>query len=288
MYYLLKGILYPISLLPLGILYGLSNFLYFVLYTCFGYRKVVTRNNLLLSFPEKSVAEIIDIEKKFYLNLCDSIVESIKLISISKKELGKMFTTNFEILDKPFAEGRNAQSHISHLFNWEAATVHAGWFMNYQFVGIYNRISSKAFNKLMYTTRSRSGVQMIDMDDMQVAIPKVQKQPNIMWGIISDQNPSEPRRGHWHEFLHRETVFFKGAELIARRYNNVVFFGKIVKVKRGKYKIELVEAFANGGATKDGEITTAYIKYLEECIKQQPENWVWSHRRWKHVKKASN
>jgi KDO2-lipid IV(A) lauroyltransferase len=104
-----------------------------------------------------------------------------------------------------------------------------------------------------------------------------------LWGFIADQNPSDPKRVSWNDFFHRKTAFSKGAEFVARRYNNLVFFGELIKIKRGYYRINMKLAFEQPKETKDGEITEAYVRFLEDSIKRQPENWVWSHRRWKHV-----
>lgn len=281
MYYILYYTLYLISLLPFRVLYILSDLLYLILFRVFKYRKVITISNLQRSFPEKSVQEIENICKKFYINLCDSIVETVKLLSISQEELAKRNTVNWDVLSDAYATGRVAQAHLSHLFNWEWGTVLCNWKTDYHFTGIYNPISNKTFDRLMNTIRTRSGTIMIEMDNMLAEMGHYQEK-NTLWGFVADQNPSEQRRGVWVDFLNQKTVFFKGPELVARRYNNIVIFGRIIKLKRGYYTIELVKVFDEGAKTKEGEITHAYAKFLEESIRQQPENWVWSHRRWKH------
>jgi Kdo2-lipid IVA lauroyltransferase/acyltransferase len=283
MYYILYTVFYCFSLLPFWVLYGISNVLYYIIYKLLGYRKEVTKNNLTLSFPEKSEAEIQTIMDEFYKNLCDSVVETIKLLSISRKELDKRMKTNWEILADDIAKGRVMQAHLSHLFNWEMGTVAAGWNMTHTFTGLYNQVSYTPMDRLMKKIRSRSGALMIEMNSMLGVMAELQEK-NTMWGFIADQNPSEPRRGVWVNFLGRETSFFKGAEVVARRYGNAVYFGRLIKVKRGYYEIVLEKIYDNGRDTKDGEITTAFVRYLEECIRKQPSNWVWSHRRWKHVR----
>jgi KDO2-lipid IV(A) lauroyltransferase len=56
------------------------------------------------------------------------------------------------------------------------------------------------------------------------------------------------------------------------------------KVKRGYYKVEIIKLFDNPKDTKEFEITECHVKLLEKIIKEQPEYWLWSHRRWKHKK----
>jgi Kdo2-lipid IVA lauroyltransferase/acyltransferase len=287
MYYLLLAIFYPISYLPFPVLYLISDGLYFVIYKIIGYRKEVSYNNLKNSFPEKTEQELQAILKQFYKNLCDNVMETIKLLSISRAELDKRLTANWDVLNEAHATGRVAQGHLAHLFNWEWGTTACNWNTNYDFTCIYSELSSPSFERLMMKIRTRSKVRFVDMDATQKLMATYQKQ-NTLWGIIADQNPSEPRRSAWVDFLGRKTAFFKGAELMARRYNNIVLFGEIVKVKRGYYRIDITKMYDNARETADGEITETYVKYLEECIKRHPENWVWSHRRWKHVYQASS
>ncbi len=287
MYYLLLAIFYPVSYLPFPVLYGISDVLYYIIFKIIGYRKQVTYDNLRNAFPEKSEEAINKIAKDFYKNLCDNVVETIKLLTINRAELEKRFVGNWELLDEAHATGRLAQGHLAHLFNWEWGTTVCNWRTQYNFTCIYSELSNKAFERLLTKIRTRSHVRLIDMDDTQKEMAQLQQQ-NTLWGIIADQNPSEPRRSAWVDFFGRKTAFFKGAELMARRYNNIVFFGEIIKIKRGYYKLIITKMYNDAKSTKDGEITDAYVKYLEDCIRRNPSNWVWSHRRWKHIYQASN
>lgn len=284
MYQLTYGILYLISLLPFWVLYGISNFLYFVLYILLGYRKKVVRENLTISFPEKTTTEIISIEKKFYLSLCDSIVETIKMLSISKAALSKRIDANWDEIEN--IKDRNAVAYVSHQFNWEWGTLLTNEKITKQFLGPYLPLKSVVFEKLVKTIRSRFGTITIPADDMNEQLAIFQKQ-NVLWGFVADQTPADTKRCAWEDFFNRKTAFAKGAELVARRYNNPVLFGEFVKIKRGHYYVNLKLTFENPRETLDGEITAAYVRFLEDSIKRQPENWVWSHRRWKHVYKTN-
>ena len=281
LYYLVYFFLYLLSLLPLWFLYGVADVLYWILYRLLGYRKAVVSENLMRSFPEKEKAEIDTITKAYYHNLCDSIVETIKLMSISKQELSKRMTCNWEIFGSMTAQNRNGQAFMSHQFNWEWATVICNWHVPRRFTGIYMPLTNAVFDRLLFTIRSRAGMKLIRVHDMQRDMGSLQSD-ELLWGFIADQNPSDPKRVSWNDFMNRKTAFFKGPEFVARRYNNLVYFGEIVKIKRGYYEIKMKLAFEQPRDTKEGEITEAYVRFLEDSIKRQPANWVWSHRRWKH------
>lgn len=281
LYYLVYFFLYLLSLLPLWFLYGVADVLYWILYRLLGYRKAVVYENLTRSFPEKEKAEIATITKAYYHNLCDSIVETIKLMSISKQELSKRMTCNWEVFTSMTAQNRNGQAFMSHQFNWEWATVICNWHVPRRFTGIYMPLTNAVFDRLLFTIRSRAGMKLIRVHDMQRDMASLQSD-ELLWGFIADQNPSDPKRVSWNDFMNRKTAFFKGPEFVARRYNNLVYFGEIVKIKRGYYEINMKLAFEQPRDTKEGEITEAYVRFLEDSIKRQPANWVWSHRRWKH------
>jgi Lauroyl/myristoyl acyltransferase len=245
----------------------------------------VTRENLSLAFPEKTDSDRQKIMNAYYKNLCDSIVETIKLMSISEKKLSNRIHANWEALDIMDIQNRNGQGLVSHQFHWEWGTVICNWKIKRLFCGIYLPLTNSHFDRLMYYIRSRSGTKLIRVQDMQKSMNDIQKQ-KILWGFIADQNPSDPKRVSWNDFFNRKTAFFKGPELVARRNDNIVFFVETIKLKRGYYEMKIKPAFEHPRETSDGEITEAYVRFLEDSIKRQPENWVWSHRKWKHVQSA--
>ncbi len=279
LYQITYSLFYLFSLLPFWVLYGISDVGFVLLYHLVGYRKSVVRENLLLSFPDKTAEERLQIEKQYYRNLCDSIVESVKMFSISKKQLSRRIKVNWNCINDV---NGNVVAMMSHQFNWEWSTQFCNTNINKQFVGIYLPLKSAVFEKIMVKIRSRFGSLVIPVDDMKTLLADLEKQ-KITWGFIADQSPANTHRCVWVNFFHRKTAFMKGAEIVARRYNNVVIFGEIVRLKRGYYEIKLKLTFENPRQTADGEITEAYVRFLEDSIKRQPDNWVWSHRRWKHV-----
>ena len=238
-----------------------------------------------MAFPKKSEKERRRIERKFYRNLCDSIVETIKMFSISKKELSKRYANDWSVFND--IKGTNAIVFVSHQFNWEWGTLLTNAMIDKQFVGPYLPLNSKVFDKILLKIRSRFGSVAIPINEMARKIPVYQAQ-DALCGFVADQTPADTKRCVWEDFFHRKTAFAKGGELLAKRYNLPVLMGEMIKVKRGYYQTKIELTFENPRETEDGEITAAYVRYLEDSIKRQPENWVWSHRRWKHVYQKSD
>lgn len=282
MYYLLLFILYPLSLLPLRILYVLSDGMYVLLYHIIAYRKQLVLNNLRHAFPEKTEEEIKTICKKFYHSFCDQWTETLKLLSISQQELNRRIKGNWEVFHKLHKEGLNTYALLGHTFNWEWANVACQYNCKQQFAGVYMPQKSKAADRLLNKIRTRSGAWLISMK----AKRGFKRLNNVQYivGLIADQNPAVVKTATWYKFLNREAPFFNGPEVLAKRENAAVVFASIKKIERGYYEI-ILERFADDAtALPKGEMMQAYVRFMEEKIKTQPENWMWTHNRWKHIR----
>ncbi|RAJ03876.1 KDO2-lipid IV(A) lauroyltransferase [Chitinophaga skermanii] len=281
MYYLILGLLYLVSLLPFPLLYLLSDFLFVLVYYVFGYRKKVVLLNLRNSFPHKSEKEIQTIARKYYRNLTDMMVESIKLLTMRKSSLMKRFNCDLSVLQELYAKGKSCQLHLGHNFNWEWANLFCMQGVPYDFLVVFMPLTSKVMNRVFTHFREKFGSKLIPANDMKNGMaPWIGKQYLI--ALVADQNPGKASRGYWFKFLNQMTVFYKGPEMQARRYNIPVVFVNIRKRKRGYYDAELKLAFEFPQQEPEGAITQAFVDYLETKINEQPEDWVWSHRRWKH------
>lgn len=280
MYYLLLFILYPLSLLPLRVLYVLSDSMYLLLYYAIGYRKQLVMDSLRHAFPEKTEQEIQAICKKFYRTFCDQWTETVKLLSISEQELNRRIKGNWDVFHQLHEEGRNTYALLGHTFNWEWANVACQHNCNQQFAGVYMPQKSTAADRLMNRIRSRSGAWLISMKAKR-SFERLQDVQYIV-GLIADQNPPVVKAATWYSFMNREAPFFNGPEVLAKRANAAVVFAGIKKIRRGHYEIVLTKYTDDAATLPKGEMMQAYVRFMEEQIKAQPENWMWTHNRWKH------
>ncbi|MDB5201871.1 MAG: hypothetical protein JWQ27_1280 [Ferruginibacter sp.] len=280
MYYLIYGLLYLFSLLPFFILYAISDFAAFLLYRVFGYRKAIVINNLRIAFPEKNEAEINSIAKKFYTNLCDTFIETIKLLSLSESRIRKRAVIDLDECNALAAKGKNIQFHSGHQMNWEYANYAIALNLKAPWVGVYMRINNKALNKIFYDMRERYGTVLVAAQEFRTRMHSVFNKQYTL-GLAADQNPGTPAAASWLYFFGRPTSFVTGPDKGARKNNTAVVFVKFVKVKRGYYRYEPTLITENGADLKEGELTLLYRDFLEQTIRQEPDNYLWSHRRWK-------
>jgi len=280
MYYIVYGLLYLLSLLPLRVLYILSDGFYALVYYALGYRRKVVMSNLQIAFPEKTEAERKAIGKKFYKNFIDSFIETIKMVSASDAYIEKRVSGNWELLNEVYSTGRSLQIHLGHTFNWEWANLVGAKLMRYTFLGVYMPINNKTFDRLFRKLRSKSGSVLLPATDMRRAmIPWRNKQYAI--GLVADQAPSNPEKSFWLSFFGKPTPFVTGPETGARASNIPVVFANIEKKRRGYYNVVFTVAEDQPATLERGELTLRYARYLENVIRQQPDMWLWSHRRWK-------
>lgn len=281
MYYLVYGLLYLLSLLPLRVLYLLSDFAYFIIYYVVGYRRKIVLQNLSIAFPEKKDEEKIKISKRFYHNFCDTFIETIKLISANKAFVDKHFECDYSVFHQLYKEGKKCQIHTGHNFNWELANLAVAGNIPFDFLGVYMPIENKAFDRIFKKLRSKTGGVLLPANDMRNSIlPWRNKQYAL--GLIADQSPGNLSKAIWIDFFNRPTPFMKGPESGARLGNIPVVFGNFTKIKRGYYKGHFHLEEMNPRQLADGELTTRYIRYLEDVLRKAPDMWLWSHRRWKH------
>lgn len=280
MYYIIYPLLYLVSLLPFFILYGISDFIAFLLYHVVKYRKDVVLGNLQIAFPEKTSAERIKIAKKFYQYFTDTFIESLKFISISKKQLLKRSTGTFDVINDLIDKGYNINLMAGHQFNWEYANLLYAINLKIPFVGVYMPVSNKALDKIFFDVRKRYGTILIGASDFKNKMHDVFKK-QYMLALAADQNPADPTWGFWVKFFNHPTPFLTGPEKGAVKNNAAVVYVGFKKVKRGYYQFNTTLLAEQSANTKPGELTLLYKNILEQTIKEDPANYLWSHRRFK-------
>ncbi|MFN0031654.1 MAG: lysophospholipid acyltransferase family protein [Flavobacteriales bacterium] len=272
----------PLSLLPMWLLYGVSDFLFVVLYYLIGYRKKVVRINLQNCFPEKSKAELLRIEKKFFRHLCDLVIESLKNFSITEKQASKrMKHHGAEIFEHYAAKNQSVIIAGGHYGNWELWAVTVAAVVPHRVVGIYKRLSNQFFDKKMQHSRSRFGLSLVSTKETRDYFSQHEHDLTAIVFAV-DQSPSNPKKCLWITFMGRETAALFGTEKYAVEYNRPVILGQLKKLKRGHYEVHYELVCENPAETDRGYLTQLMHDKLEEKIRETPEYWLWSHKRWKH------
>ena len=281
------GVIIPISLLPYPLLYGLSNFMYYIMFYIVGYRKKVVFQNIRNSFPDKTHSKHVEIAKKYYRHFCDLSLESLKVFTISEKEVrNRMLLKNPEVVNHYFNQGKSVVVAGGHYNNWELFAVAVASMIRHEAIAIYKPFTSKYFDQKMRATRSKYGLRMISTKTVKdVFESEKSKLTATIFGV--DQSPPFADKCHWMTFLNQDTGVLFGLEKYAKEYDYPVVFCRINKERRGYYSFEFEDVSDQPNQTNHGEITEKVTRILESDILKKPEFWLWSHKRWKHKRPAS-
>jgi len=282
-YILIYPFLWLISILPFRLLYAFSDGLYVLLYHIVGYRKKVVKDNLKLVFPDKTEYELIKIRKKFYHHLCDMIVEAIKSLTISEKEMKKRFTfSNVNVLRDIEKQNKNIALMCAHYGSWEWIFI-LQTYMDSKGYAIYKRLENKYFDRLVKRIRAKYDSHLITTkESIQVLSKFKTSNEKVICGFVSDQTPKPHKAFHWKEFMGIKVPVHTGAEMLAKKIDMAVVFFGVKRLKRGHYETTFKILALNPTEFPDYEITNNFLKLVEEQIKDAPEYYLWTHKRWKH------
>jgi KDO2-lipid IV(A) lauroyltransferase len=298
--------LYALSLLPFWILHFFSTLIYFLVYHVWKYRVTVVRENLKNSFPEKSIPELRAIERKFYVNLCDLVIETIKTFSISRTEIKKRCVcTTPELLAQLYQERKNLTGISSHLGNWEWLSLSLSFEFQHKAYGIYKPLANAALDEMLIRSRGRFGFELVPMKRLREIFKKMGESP-IVIGLLSDQAPHSYAKAFEVLFLHQKTFVFPGPGIISVERNFTPVWGWMRRTGRSRFEwgVEVIEVAAAAekidaidveqierigklhqlsreDSARALAITQEFNRRLETRIQANPADWLWSHRRWK-------
>lgn len=290
-YYIGYAIWYTLSLLPLRVLYVLSDLLYLLVSRIVRYRHRVIWNNLKTSFPEKTDQEIRRIEHDFYHYFCDYLFETIKLMTISERQMRQRMTfTNIDQINQVLSSGQSCALYLGHVGNWEWITSMPLWTApNVQLAQIYHPLENAAADKLFLKVRERLGAKCIAMNDTLREVVRYRREGRtICVGYISDQKPHWVNIHHWVDFLNHDTPVLTGTERIVRSTGHAVFYADVTRKRRGYYNCDLQLITTDPKSTNEWELTDRYFNALEQTIRRNPAIWLWSHDRWKRTREEFN
>lgn len=282
-------IIRQISKLPFGILYAISDVVYFFLYRLIGYRKKIVRSNLSSSFPEKTEKELRDIERRFYHWLCDYFVETLKLLSITPENMKRHLEfRNVEIITQAYDKGQGVAAFLGHYCNWEWLSAIGLYYPDeyeHAFNGlVYHPLRNDFMDNLMKEARSSMrGTPVPKKNILRELVRLKRDKTPYLFGYIFDQSPKWDNIHLWTDFLNHNSPVFTGAERLARKMDDRVVFLSMERPKRGKYIATFQLIAEHAAETQEYEITKKALSLLENSIRNAPHLYLWTHNRWKRT-----
>ena len=278
------------SLLPLSVLYVISDvILYPLVYYVVKYRLKIVRKNLHNSFPEKTKTELKILEKRFYHHFSDLLVEIIYGYRATDEQMRKhVVFENVELVEKLALQTNGVIAYLGHICNWEWIADLSKRFSNTSMIeyNVYRQLKSTSADKMMLELRGKRGGECIEKNQLlrKLVVLRHSAHPYII-GMVADQKPSKRSSYIWTQFLHQETAFLDGSEVLAQKFGFSAVYARIESIKRGYYSIRFEVITDNPDTMQPGEMTKKYATLLEQNISSQPEQWLWTHNRWKWGRK---
>lgn len=271
------------SKLPLRVLYLISDFTFFVIYHVVGYRRKVVLENLQNSFPTKSPEELKKIQRNFYVNFCDYIIETFKSFTISSNELRvRVQHLNQDIFEEAKAENKNVILLAGHVFNWEWFNVLAKIIPQENSFPVYRKVQSGFWEEKVKGLRNRFGNQPLEAREVIRHIFRNPNDGNSVYMFVADQTPHFSEVTYGLNFLNQKTPVFLGYDKLSTRMDLVFVFCEMKKVKRGFYQINYYRIQPDGEKFVNHEVVKKFHHLLENTINKRPDNYLWSHRKWKY------
>jgi len=283
LYYSVIPFIYLFSVLPWPVLFVLSDISFIFLYYIIGYRRKIVRLNLSNSFPGKSKTELKAIEFRFYRYFTDLIFEILKQFTLSQEEKiarCKMTPESVRLFSELYAKRKSGILVMGHYGNWEFCSTGLPPQTDFQAYVIYHPLTNPYFDKLMSGMRTSSSGKLYTMAGTLKGMIANRNELNVT-AFLSDQSPSS-QGAHWMQFLNQDTPVYNGPEKIASKLGMAVIYGRLERVKRGRYIFHANLICENASEVPPGEITRIHTRLLEDDICNTPEYWLWTHRRWKH------
>ncbi|MBP1639806.1 MAG: acetyltransferase [Bacteroidetes bacterium] len=284
-YYIFYVFATLLALMPLSLLYVISDVLALIVHRVVRYRLKVVRTNLRNSFPEKTGKELRVIETRFYRHLCDYSMELMKMTRISDKELDKRISIdNFDLLYEQLDKGKNVILLLGHYGNWDwLSTLERKFKPGIRLAAVYRPLKNPSIDELFIKARERFGTFNIPKNNTLRAMIRIKqsKIPHVV-AMVSDQTPSSSNLEYWTTFLNQDTPVLTGMDRIARQLDFAVYYIDSEIIKRGYYKATLSVIENDPVCTQPYEICERFIRKMEQTIQRDPAYYLWSHKRWKY------
>ncbi|MBP5548603.1 MAG: lysophospholipid acyltransferase family protein [Bacteroidales bacterium] len=275
--------LLPVAFLPLWLHLTIASLFWPVVYYILRYRLKVVRSNLKRCFPDIDTRTLRKTERRFYRHLADLLAEGLYNIGAPLNNIKKHYIfENSEILDSYYLSGRSVVLMSAHYNNWEFMITTLNSRIHHHAIGVGKPLDNKGFGRFITARRARFGTEIVDQTNVRQVMEYYNRwKVPVAYMMLSDQSPSNPHRSFWTDFLGQDTPFLFGAEHFARKYDMPVFLYDVRKLKRGKYSVHFTLLTDTPNQLPNGDITRRYAQHLEQLVREKPEYWLWSHRRWK-------
>ena len=262
-------------------MHTLAGLFAFLMRDLLRYRMAVARENLRAALPELDAAARRRVLRRHYDSLAAVLFELPRVAVMPAAELrARMALPDMPLLHAELARGHPVLVLAVHQGNWEWLLQALSLDMGAPFLAAYKPPHSERADRMMLSLRSRFGVRMVPGKRLLREVLRRRGTAHAI-GMVADQVPTSSPGRVWLRFFGRDTAFFPGPAEIARAGAYSVYFLALRRLRRGYYETRF-EPLAVAGENLDVPTLTArYAARVEALVRANPEDWAWTHRRWK-------
>jgi KDO2-lipid IV(A) lauroyltransferase len=270
-----------IGALPWPVLYGFASCLAFLAERVVRYRHGQVQEKLTLAFPDAHEARLAEIQHGYYRGFADMLVEIVKSTRMSAAAITERVTIrNVGMVQDFLDRGTPVLLVAAHQCNWEWMLLALSLELGFPLDAAYKPLIDNWAEREMLKIRSRFGGRLVPAQTLLADMIKRREVVRAI-AIVADQEPVSSERKHWTRFLNRDTAFYMGPEEITRVTRYPALFIAMRRLGRGRYEMEFRPLAGEGEALAPGALTERYARLVEEQIRAAPQDWPWSHKRWK-------
>ncbi len=267
--------------IPRSWFYAFSQLIAWILGNVFQYRRKVIEQNLKNAFPNLPETQIRKIRNQFYVNLTDQFLEMLIMTTHSYDYIENHYDIDVSELNQLYDEGKSVLMVLGHQFNWEWGLWLLSKKTKFHVQGVYMPIKNTSIDQWFVKIRGKYGAEMVPANQVRTLLKPLTDKATLTL-IIGDQSPANLDHCLWTTFLNQETAFINSYEKIAQRRKMAIVFIEVLKIRQGYYRTPYKIFCKDASELKSNEIVQNFVEFLEESIQKNPDNWLWSHRRWKH------
>ncbi len=295
--FLLKVPLRLLGLLPLRVHYTLGRFVAWLAEDVVRYRRDVVMHNLTKAFPEKNVWDLKPIRKAFYQHFGELVAEAVWFGGCRKaKRLRRarlVEVENPEVAARLFEAAPSMVVMYSHCGNWELYGGIESYnytdkplpFNEQNFCVVYRELSSRAWDEVMRDNRfaplkdRKHFPGYIETKDL-IRYAYSHRDEKKIYNVNTDQRPYFESPANMDvDFFGQQVQTMTGAAALARKLGMSVAYLSMRRERRGHYVMHYEPICEDASKLGVAEIMQQYYRLVEADIRQQPENYLWTHQR---------
>lgn len=261
-----------------------ARVLAFIFFYFIPIRKKIVLKNLHIAFPGNDIGTNKNLAYRIYLSFAITLVEILYLPFLKKDDLADVVECeNPELIVKKFNQGKGVILLSSHFGNWEFIAISVAIQIQLPFSVIVKPLRNPLVFEWMNKARTKFGNEVVPLGISIRKTYQTLKEKKIVAMVADQRGPAE---GVKVDFFGKKVSIYTGPAALALKTGAPLICGIPVRDKNYKYKTTLVEISVDdlpeSEEKKVLEISQRYTSYLEKVIRENPEQWLWMHNRWKH------